>query len=32
MACENMTKALLEDVIEITWMFDELIQTGEIRS
>lgn len=32
MACENMTKALLEDVIEITWVFDELIQTGEIRS
>lgn len=32
MACENITKALLEDVIEITWVFDELIQTGQIRS
>ena len=32
MACKNMTEALLEDVIEITWVFDELIHTGLIRS
>ena len=32
MACKNMTEALLEDVIEITWMFDGLIESGEIKS
>lgn len=32
MACKNMTEALLEDVIEITWMFDGLIKAGEIKS
>ena len=32
MACKNLTEALLEDVIEITWVFDELIHTGLIRS
>ena len=32
MACKNITEALLEDVIEITWVFDELIHTGLIRS
>lgn len=33
MVCKKiMTEALLEDVIEITWVFDELIHTGLIRS
>ena len=32
MTCKNMEEALLEDVIEITWVFDELIHTGLIRS
>lgn len=32
MSCKNITEALLEDVIEITWVFDELIHTGLIRS
>ena len=32
MACKNITEALLEDVIEMTWVFDELIHTGLIRS
>ena len=32
MACKNITEALLEDVIEITWMFDGLIESGEIKS
>ena len=32
MACKNLTEALLEDVIEITWMFDGLIKAGEIKS
>lgn len=32
MACKNITEALLEDVIEITWMFDDLMHTGLIRS
>lgn len=32
MACKNMTEALLEDVIEITWMFDGLIEAGEIKT
>lgn len=32
MACENMTEALLEDVIEITWMFDSLVDSGKIKS
>ena len=32
MACKNITEALLEDVIEITGVFDELIHTGLIRS
>lgn len=32
MACKNLTEALLEDVIEITWMFDVLIKAGEIKS
>ena len=32
MDCKNITEALLEDVIEITWVFDELIHTGLIRS
>lgn len=31
MACKNMTEALLEDVIEITWVFDGLIESNEIR-
>ena len=32
MACKNMTEALLEDVIEITWVFDTLMESNEIRS
>lgn len=32
MTCKNIEEALLEDVIEITWVFDELIHTGLIRS
>lgn len=32
MACKNMTEALLEDVIEITWMFDSLVDSGKIKS
>lgn len=32
MACKNMTEALLEDVIEITWMFDGLVDSGKIKS
>ena len=32
MACKNMTEALLEDVIEITWMFDDLVDSGKIKS
>ena len=32
MACKNMTEALLEDVVEITWVFDTLIESNEIRS
>lgn len=32
MACKNITEALSEDIIEITWMFDNLRQTGEIKS
>ena len=32
MACKNITEALLEDAIEITWMFDGLIESGEIKS
>lgn len=32
MACRNLTEALLEDVIEIAWMFDRLMKSGEIKS
>lgn len=32
MACKNMTEALLEDVIEVTWVFDTLMESNEIRS
>lgn len=32
MSCNNMTEALLEDVIEITWMFDSLMKSGKIRA
>ena len=32
MVCKNITDALIEDVIEITWMFDELIENGSIKS
>lgn len=32
MACKNKTEALLEDVIEITWVFDGLIKSNEIKS
>lgn len=27
----NLTKALMEDAIEITWMFDSLMRSGEIK-
>ena len=30
--CKDMTEALLENVIEITWMFDSLEHSGEIKS
>lgn len=30
--CKNLSEALIEDVIEITWMFDKLIKSGEIKS
>lgn len=30
--CKNITEALLEDVIEITWMFDGLEKSGKIKS
>ena len=32
MDCKNMKDALFEDAIEITWMFDGLIESGEIKS
>lgn len=32
MSCKNITDALIEDVIEITWTFDALIQSGSIKS
>ena len=32
MVCKNLTEALIEDVIEITWMFDGLIQSEKIKS
>lgn len=32
MACENITDALIEDVIEITWVFDGLEKSGEIKN
>ena len=32
MACKNKTEVLLEDVIEITWVFDGLIKSNEIKS
>ena len=32
MACKNITEALVEDVIEITWMFDGLVDSGKIKS
>lgn len=30
--CKDINEALLENVIEITWMFDGLMQAGEIKS
>lgn len=32
MACKNISEALIEDVIEITWMFDDLVESGSIKS
>lgn len=32
MACKNMTDALIEDVIEITWVFDRLQTSDNIKS
>ena len=29
--CDYLTKALMENTIEITWMFDSLIRSGEIK-
>lgn len=31
MACKNMTEALMENIVEITWMFDALMKSGEIK-
>lgn len=30
--CKNMTDALIEDAIEITWTFESLLRTGKIKS
>ena len=30
--CTNLTDALMEDLIEITWTFDRLISEGKIKS
>lgn len=30
--CKDIAEALQEDIIEITWMFDGLIQSGDIPS
>lgn len=30
--CTNLTDALMEDIIEITWTFDRLISEGKIKS
>ena len=32
MDCKNITDALIEYVIEITWMFDTLVECGSIKS
>lgn len=32
MTCKNITDALIEDVIEITWMFDTLVESDSIKS
>lgn len=29
--CNNLTEALMENIIEITWMFDALMKSGEIK-
>lgn len=29
--CNNLTEALMENVVEITWMFDSLMRSGEIK-
>lgn len=30
--CKNMTDALIEDAIEITWTFESLLAAGKIKS
>lgn len=30
--CKNMTHALIEDAIEITWTFESLLAAGKIKS
>lgn len=30
--CTNLTDALMEDLIEITWTFDRLVSEGKIKS
>lgn len=29
--CNNLTEALMENIVEITWMFDALITSGDIK-
>ena len=29
--CNNLTEALMENIVEITWMFDSLMKSGEIK-
>lgn len=29
--CNNLTGALMENIVEITWMFDALMKSGEIK-
>lgn len=29
--CNNLTETLMENIIEITWMFDSLMKSGEIK-
>lgn len=29
--CNNLTEALMENIVEITWLFDTLMKSGEIK-